>query len=51
MREIMLVPQGHPYSNDDDEPMESPRWFYWLVIILIGVGIGVWLKNNAGKGK
>jgi hypothetical protein len=39
--------QGHPYSNDNDEPSgPAPRWFYWLVIVAIGVGVGIWLKSG-----
>lgn len=53
LREIVLVkPQGHPYSNDDDEPAgKAPAWFYWLVIGLIGVGIGLWLRKATNEKK
>lgn len=44
--------QGHPYSNDDGEGSPAaPRWFYWLVIGAIGVGIGLWLKDGGYRKK
>lgn len=49
MREYTLV-QGHPYSNDDDEPgvHVGPKGT-WIVVILIGVVVGCWLWNKDRK--
>lgn len=41
--------QGHldPETGTPFGPSEeAPEWFTWLVVIVIGVAIGLWLKNG-----
>ncbi len=50
----LVMVQGHPYSNDDPIPGDDfayPAWMKWGVVILIGVGIGWWLKSGGYKKK
>lgn len=54
LREMLVMIQGHPYSNDDgDGGVHVGPKGVWIIVVLIGVGLGIWLLKNKppGRGK